>query len=122
MLAVLEHVNGAIAQGSWASLDPCFGRLSRSQALHGLIEFDSDRAEPLRDDRSPMAAGDVPPPPSYLVESPWTTQIRHFADVIEGTAAPIVTARDAVEAVRIADVAARSIASGEPMNISSEDA
>jgi len=120
VLAILEHESGALThvQGSWALPPPTFRTAFEIAGSGGLITFDSEQQAPLRYSRSVTEVADVPAPGSPLAESPWTTELRHFADVLSGRAEALVTAEDAVAAVRIAEAAAESITSGEPVVLS----
>lgn len=117
VLAILQHESGAVShvQGSWALPPPTFRTAFDIAGSGGLITFDSEQQAPLRYSSSAAEVADVPAPESPLAESPWTTQLRHFAEVLAGTAQPLITAEDAVAAVRIAEAAAESIATGAPV-------
>jgi predicted dehydrogenase len=127
-LAILRHRNGALShvEASWAHPPPVFRTSGEIAGTTGLLTFDSDASAPVRTflvrrSRSGAAAaeaGDVGLPSSPLREAPHTTQIRHFADVLRGDAEPIVSARDGLEALRLAAAAAESTRTGQPALVS----
>jgi predicted dehydrogenase len=146
-LAILRHRNGALShvEASWAYPPPVFRTSGEIAGTTGLLTFDSDASAPVRTflvrrsrsdarfaepgsakflvrrSRSGAAAaeaGDVGLPSSPLREAPHTTQIRHFADVLRGDAEPIVSARDGLEALRLAAAAAESTRTGRPALVS----
>ncbi|SDT59133.1 Gfo/Idh/MocA family protein [Jiangella sp. DSM 45060] len=120
VLAILRHAPGAIShvEASWAQPPPTFRTRAEIAGTSGLLEFDSDRSAPVRPNlRAGSAAGPMPLPSSPLAESPYAIQLRHFLDVVRGVAAPIVTADDALAAVRIATAIGRSIATGRPADV-----
>jgi predicted dehydrogenase len=145
-LAILRHRNGALShvEASWAYPPPVFRTSGEIAGTTGLLTFDSDASAPVRTflvrrsqsdarfaepgsakflvrrSRSGAAAeaGDVGLPSSPLREAPHTTQIRHFADVLRGDAEPIVSARDGLEALRLAAAAAESTRTGQPALVS----
>ncbi|TDD70964.1 Gfo/Idh/MocA family oxidoreductase [Jiangella aurantiaca] len=120
VLAILRHSSGAIShvEASWAYPPPTFRTRGEIAGSSGVLEFDSDRTAPVRPTlRARTRPGEMPLPSSPLTESPYTAQLRHFLDVVRGVAAPIVTAEDALAAVRIATAVGRSIASGRPANV-----
>ena len=141
-LAILRHRNGALShvEASWAYPPPVFRTSGEIAGTTGLLTFDSDASAPVRTflvrrsrsdarfaepgsakflvRRSRSEAGDVGLPSSPLREAPHTTQIRHFADVLRGDAEPIVSARDGLEALRLAAAAAESTRTGRPALVS----
>ncbi|RIQ20492.1 Gfo/Idh/MocA family protein [Jiangella rhizosphaerae] len=120
VLAILRHSSGAIShvEASWAYPPPTFRTRGEVAGSGGVLEFDSDRSAPVRPIlRAGTGSGEMPLPSSPLAESPYAVQLRHLLDVVRGAAAPIVTAEDALAAVRIAAAVGRSIASGRPANV-----
>lgn len=120
VLAILRHAAGAIShvEASWAHPPPTFRTRVEISGTTGVLDLDSDRSAPVRPTlRAGTRAGDMPLPSSPLAESPYTTQLRHFLDVVRGVAAPIVTAEDALAAVRIATAVGRSITTGRPADL-----
>ncbi|TDC47730.1 Gfo/Idh/MocA family oxidoreductase [Jiangella ureilytica] len=120
VLAILRHAPGAIShvEASWAQPPPTFRTRVEIAGTGGLLDFDSDGSAPVRPNlRAGAAAGPMPLPSSPLAVSPYAIQLRHFLDVVRGAAAPIVTADDALAAVRIATAIGRSIATGRPADV-----
>lgn len=120
VLAILRHAPGAIShvEASWAQPPPTFHTRAEIAGTGGLLDFDSDRSAPVRPRlRAGTRAGEMPLPSSPLAESPYVIQLRHFLDVVRGAVAPIVTADDALAAVRIATAIGRSIATGRPADV-----
>ncbi|MBB5789560.1 Gfo/Idh/MocA family protein [Jiangella mangrovi] len=120
VLAILRHAPGAIShvEASWAQPPPTFRTRAEIAGTGGLLEFDSDRSAPVRPNlRAESAAGPMPLPSSPIAESPFAVQLRHFLDVVRGTATAIVTADDALAAVRIAAAVGESIATGRSVDV-----
>lgn len=121
VLAILRHTSGAIShvEGSWAYPRPAFRTKGQIAGTAGVLEFDSDRSAPVRPllRARPDAGGDIPLPSSPLAEPPHTTQLRHFLDVLKGSAEPIVTAEDGLAALRIAAAVAESSVTGRPATV-----
>ena len=106
-LAILRHSRGALSniEGGWAYPPPMFRTALEIAGDGGLIEGPAEGAISLSvhlretGDASDAITG---VPSSPLSEDPYTTQIKHFYDVIAHNAAPRVTAQDGLEALRIA--------------------
>ncbi|WP_116950061.1 Gfo/Idh/MocA family protein [Jiangella endophytica] len=120
VLAILRHESGAIShvEGSWAHPPPTFRTRAEISGTGGVLDIDSDRTAPVRPAlRAGVRAGEMPLPSSPLAETPYAVQLRHFLDVVRGAAVPVVTAEDALAAVRIATAVGRSIATGRPVDV-----
>lgn len=120
VLVILRHSSGALShvEASWAHPPPTFRTRVEIAGTHGLLDFDSDRSAPVRPTlRAGARAGEMPLPSSPLAESPYTAQLRHFLDVLRGAAKPVVTAEDALAAVRIAEAVGQSITTGRPADV-----
>lgn len=120
VLAILRHASGAIShvEGSWAHPPPTFRTRAEIAGTRGGLEFDSDRTTPLRPNvRADSRPGAMPLPSSPLAEPPHTVQLQHFAEVLRGEAAPVVTAADGLAAVRIAAAVVESIDTGRPIEV-----
>ncbi|MFE6149762.1 Gfo/Idh/MocA family protein [Streptomyces sp. NPDC057889] len=117
--AVLTHASGAISHvlGVWGLPDLQFRTTFRVAGPDGILEHDSTSLPGFRI----LAQGTRPPgegiPGSPMTESPYLTELREFAGAVDGGPAPRVTARDGVEAVRIAAAAAASARTGEPVEL-----
>lgn len=116
-LAVLRHHRGAIThlEASWAYPQPVFRTRFEVAGTTGVLDHDSDRDAPIRTVMARVAAAaDVPVPGSPMAESPYTTQLRHFLDVLRGAAEPVVTAEDGLAALLVAEAAERSLSTRQP--------
>jgi predicted dehydrogenase len=121
-LAILKHANGAISniEGAWAYPAPMFRTALEIAGSGGLIEHPADSSTPIGIYKKAQAVGDVPEvglPLSPLAEDPYTTEIKHFYDVLVNGTTPRVTAEDALAALRIALAATESASSGRAVEI-----
>ncbi len=121
-LAILTHADGAISniEGGWAYPPPLFRTALEIAGDDGLIEQPAEGSAPLAFHFKQTAGGAAPSvglPLSPLAESPYTTQIRHFYEVLVNGAPSRVTARDGLAAVRIALAAIQSAQSGRAVRI-----
>ena len=115
--AILTHESGAISHvtGSWAYGPPTFRTSLEIAGSRGLVDYDSAVAPPIvtyLQPRGPDSDGAVGLPGSPLAEDPFRLELREFRGSIERDVAARVTARDGVEALRIALAAAESARSG----------
>lgn len=123
-LVTLRLASGAIAhvEGSWAH--PGFRYAFEIAGDAGVLEFDSARVQPLvvRPRQAGHGSGPagVEVPESPLAESPYTTQLRHFARCIRGEEKPVVTAWDAYKALAISLAALESARTGRPVSLGKE--
>jgi predicted dehydrogenase len=120
--AILRHTSGALShvEGGWAYPPPMFRTSLEVAGSEGLIEHPTGSSVPLGIHlrQSSTSETDIAVPSSPLAEDPYTTQIRHFYDVLTGAeATPRVTAEDGAEAVRIALAAIESARTGRPVAI-----
>ncbi|WP_306319957.1 MULTISPECIES: Gfo/Idh/MocA family protein [unclassified Streptomyces] len=117
--AVLTHASGAISHvlGVWGPPDLPFRTTYRFAGTDGILEHDSTADPGFR----VLAQGTRQPgegiPGSPMTESPYLTELREFAAAFEGGPAPRVSARDGVEAVRIACAAAESARTGASVEL-----
>lgn len=116
-LAILRHANGAISniEGGWAYPPPMFRTALEIAGSAGLIEHPADSATPLAIYKKAKSGGDsadVGIPGSPLDEDSYTTEIKHFYEVLVNGAVPRVTAEDGLAALRIALAAIESAQSG----------
>lgn len=122
-LAVLRHRNGALShiEGAWAYPKPLFRTSLEIAGDAGLIEHPAGSSDPLAvylDLDGPGDRPDIVAPRSPLLEDPYTTEMRHFYDVITGVAvSQRVTADDGLAAVSIAEAAIASARSGRCVRI-----
>ncbi len=120
-LAILRHESGALShiEGSWMYPRPTFRTRGEIAGSEGLVSWDSDVDVPLRLTKSTNKLGSgIPAPRSLLAESPWTTEIKHFAQVLESGAPARVDGEDGLAAVRISEAAMQSISTGRRVELS----
>lgn len=119
-LATVRFANEAMAhvEASWAEASGfrVHGELSGDK---GMLDYDSEDATALdiRYRQAPPASPGVNVPTTYTAESPYVAQLRHFCRCIRGEEAPLVTAQEALEALRLASAALESIATGEAVTL-----
>jgi predicted dehydrogenase len=120
VLATLRHSSGTLThiQGSWAFPEGSFRTSLEIAGSDGLLTLHA--SEPFH---SIVAESDdvaaVPQPPSTLAESPYVTQMRHFSAVLHGHAESIVSPSDGADAVAVCDAIARSIETGQAIELGS---
>lgn len=122
-LAILRHRGGALSHvaGAWAYPPPTFRTGLEIAGDAGLIHFDSEATAPIHNLLRAEEDGDAPDvalPSSPTSESPYTTQIREFYQVLQGDRPGRINAADGLAAVQIAEAAIESAASGRPMTLS----
>ncbi|HEY3365575.1 MAG TPA: Gfo/Idh/MocA family oxidoreductase [Symbiobacteriaceae bacterium] len=121
-LVTIRFASGAIAhvEGSWAHTGFRYG--FEVAGSEGLLDFDSDRVQPLvvRERAARPGEAAVTVPESPLAESPYTAEIRHFARCIAHGEAAMVTAEDAFKALEIGLAALESARTGRPVTIGKE--
>ncbi|NLX11128.1 MAG: Gfo/Idh/MocA family oxidoreductase [Chloroflexi bacterium] len=116
-LAILRHTDGALShiEGGWVYPPPMFRTSLEIAGEHGLIELPAEGSQPLglylhrTEGDDPVIKG---VPLSPLAEDPYTTELRHFYDVLVHDVTPRITAEDALAALRIAFAAIRSAETG----------
>lgn len=121
-LAILRHQSGAISniEGGWAYPPPMFRTALEIAGSGGLIEHPADSSQPLavyRKQKEGDGGTGVGVPGSPLDEDPYTTEIRHFYEVLAHGAAPRVTAEDGLAALRISLAAIESARTGRTVEI-----
>jgi predicted dehydrogenase len=118
--AVLTHASGVISQvlGAWAPPSTPFHYTFHVAGSNGTLSHDSRRHPSLRLVGGRTEAAGVPT--GDLGEDPFATQIREFAAAFQGGPAPRVSAHDGVAAVRIAEAARQSAATGRAVEVSTE--
>ncbi|MEZ4671575.1 MAG: Gfo/Idh/MocA family oxidoreductase [Anaerolineae bacterium] len=119
-IAILRHTSGTISniEGGWAYPKGMFRTALEIAGDAGLIEHPAGSSVPLAIYRKDEGDAHVAPMPSSpLAEDPYTTEIKHFYDVIENGTVPRVTAYDGLAALRIALAAVKSAASGRSVNV-----
>lgn len=122
-LAILTHQSGALShvEGGWSYPKPLFHTAFEIAGSEGLIEHRSLDSTPLTIHTKASAAGDNPDiavPSSPLAEDPYTTELKHFYQILTDEAVtPVVTAEDGLTAVRIATAVIKSAQSGQPVDV-----
>ncbi|MEU4999901.1 Gfo/Idh/MocA family oxidoreductase [Streptomyces sp. NPDC021622] len=118
--AVLTHASGAVSHvtGLWGLADQRFRTTFRIAGADGLLRHDSTSVPGYRITAQGVRAANEGIPSSPMTESPYLTELREFAaSWVEGGAAPRVSARDGIEAVRIAEAAVESSRTGRAVEI-----
>lgn len=120
----LRHAGGAISlvRGTWGAPSLTFSSSFHVGGTDGTLAYDSAAGESFAvmlpaDDAENVA---VPLAASPDGTSPYTLEMESFLRVREGTASPVVTAADAVEAIALARAALESAASGQPAKVGSK--
>lgn len=121
-LAILKHTNGAMShvEGGWAYPVPMFRTALEIAGERGLIEHPaaSSVAVNIYQHEAASAEVTIAVPRNPVLEDPYTTQIKHFYDVLTGAnTEPRVTAQDGAAAVEIALAAIESAQSGRPVQL-----
>lgn len=111
--ATLSHESQAITHvhGEWGLTGTPFRTTFRIAGSDGLLQHDSERNKAYRVTQQTRGGG-VP-----STESPYLAELREFATAITSSTQPRVTARDGIEAVRIAAAAIESAATGRAIEI-----
>lgn len=121
--AILRHTSGALShvEGGWAYPPPMFRTALEIAGDAGLIEHPADSSIPLHaywHQRPGESSPDVALPSSPLLEDPYTTEIKHFYQVLTGAeTTPRVTAEDGLMALRIGLAAIRSAQTGQAVRL-----
>ena len=118
----LTHASGAITHitGSWAYGAPTFRTGLEIAGSHGLISYDSERAQPLLPflhARPDSGQGAVGISKSLNREDPFREQLRDFLAAIRDGGTPRVTAADGLAAVRIAAAVNESARTGRAVDV-----
>jgi predicted dehydrogenase len=121
-LVILRHTSGTLShiEGGWAYPAPLFRTSLEIAGQEGLIEHPTGSSVPLGVylHQTEKTDVDIAVPASPLAEDPYTTQLRHFYDVLSGvTSTPRVTAEDGAAAVQIALAAIESARTGRPVTL-----
>jgi len=114
-LVTLKFKSGAIAhvEGSWVNSGGFHTRFEMA-GTKGLIDYDSRQTSPIkltvnRRDGTPG----VPVPTGAWEESPYTTELRNFINVLDGKEGIVVDGNEGYESLRIALAALESIETGK---------
>ena len=122
---ILTHVSGTISYvtGTWARPGTTFRTTYEIAGTGGLLRHDS-REHPLLiidggtadlEGKAPPGAGLLPATP--FAESPFLTEIREILAAFRGGPPPRVSADDGLQAIRIAEAAQASLATGRAVTL-----
>jgi len=119
-LVTLRHEGGAmtLVEGGWANPPGVFRTGFDLGGSKGLLEWRSDDTELLRPFLLPAEGGEVAKvgtPLSVLSEDPYTTEIKHVYDALTNDTPFLVTPEEALEALRLALAARRSLETSCPV-------
>ncbi|GGO37606.1 Gfo/Idh/MocA family protein [Streptomyces lasiicapitis] len=118
--AVLTHTSGAISHisGLWGLPDQRFRTTFRVAGADGLLRHDSTAVPGFRITAQGARNANEGIPSSPMTESPYLAELREFAaSWDDGTTRPRVSARDGIEAVRIASAAVESSRTGRAVEL-----
>lgn len=117
-LVTLRFDSGVIAhvEGNWARPNG-FTTEVEVAGTEGLLHFRNSEAVPLAIQRKNADGSVSDTTPITEVASPYYLELEHFITCLDEGRTPEVTPEDAVEAVRIAEAALRSITTGEPVTL-----
>jgi predicted dehydrogenase len=120
-LVTLEFESGAMAQieGGWAYPPGVFRTGFDIAGSSGLIEWSSDNTNTIKSFLEPVnsSTAEVGLPLSILAEDPYVTQIKHVKQALETGSEFLVTASEALEALRIGLAAKRSLETGRSVSL-----
>ncbi len=122
-LAILTHKSGALShvEGGWSYPKPLFHTAFEIAGSEGLIEYRSLDSTPLTIHVKTSTTAnnpDIAVPGSPLAEDPYTTELKHFYQILtDEPVTPIVTAEDGLAAVRIATAVIKSAQTGQPVDV-----
>lgn len=120
-LVTIRHRSGVLAhvEGTWCHTTP-FNMKLEVAGDAGLLDYDDSQAKPVRFTPRQEEGGEIKKvavPESPLAEDPYYRELRHFADVIQGKAEPLITPDDALAAMRIALAALESVETGKAITL-----
>jgi UDP-N-acetylglucosamine 3-dehydrogenase len=120
-LITLRFTSGAIGhiEASWSHPRGNFRTRIEVAGSAGLVEWDSLDRPPLVTEMYDETTGfqHLNSSPTDVADGPYYAELAHFVDVVQGKAAPIVTARDGLEAVRVGLAAIESMRTGKPVTM-----
>lgn len=119
-LITMRMKNGIIVhiEGSWAR-PAGFAYNFEIAGSNGILEFKSEKAVPVVKEMSNNNAlnGGVAVPESPLKVDPYTAELKHFIDIIDKGATPIVNPYDAALNVKLALIAIKSADENKVMEV-----
>lgn len=119
---VLTHASGSVSSigGVWSARPVAFRTRFEVAGTGGVLRYDSATNPSTWVNGGAAAGADGYAPKAAIGESPYLTELREFLAAFQGGPQPRVTATDGLEAVRLADAARRSLATGEAVVMSPE--
>lgn len=117
---VLTHTSGAVSYvtGTWSRPGTTFRTRFEVAGTDGLLQHDSRDHTPLVVDGGEVdASGTGLLPSTPFVESPYLTEIREVYRAFRGGPPPRVSAEDGYQAIRIAEAAIESLATGRAVTL-----
>ena len=122
---LLTHRRGALSTvcGTWARPGTRFRTAFDIAGTGGVLTHDSIQHPLLQTDfgDQPVAGAGRGLLPAMAYESPFRTELGEFLTALRGGPPPRVSARDGLAAIRIAEAAQRSLASGQAEPVVSEE-
>lgn len=117
---ILTHTNGVVTQCSsvWGPPHLEFTTEYSAAGTGGTLAHSSRDERRYREDLASPRHADGFLPAVDPAEDPYTLELRDYVSAIQGGPQPRVSAADGVEAVRIAEAALESIATGQPVELS----
>ena len=120
-LVIMQHENGVLSHiaGAWAYPPPTFRTSIEITGSGGMIEYDSDATESVRDLLMQIEeeAPDVALPSSAVEESPYDLEIKDFYNAMISGSQPRVSPLDGLAAVQMAKAAVESSESGKAVQL-----
>ncbi|GAA4429525.1 hypothetical protein GCM10023169_31980 [Georgenia halophila] len=115
----LTHASGALSYvtGTWAAPGTAFRTTFEVAGSDGFVRHDSAEHAPLRLDGGAAGEGRGLLPGTSFDESPYLTQLRELLAAVRGEQTSRVSARDGLEAVRIAEAANVSLGTGDAVEL-----
>ncbi|MGO1850958.1 Gfo/Idh/MocA family protein [Microbacterium sp.] len=120
---VLTHASGAIShvQGYWGPPGLTFSTSVDVAGSAGVLTYESSGDAAMRFDLPSASALADYVPVSTAAENPYTWELREFVSAFAGGPQPRVSAQDGILAVALAEAAAESIATGQPVGFEADE-
>jgi predicted dehydrogenase len=121
-IAVLQHENGVIThvEGSWSEPQPIFRTKCEIAGSEGVIGFSSEASSPLTLRLHETLTEATTGMDDHAVgANPFELELQHFLDLLDGEVEPVITAFDALQAVRLAEATRQSVETGRPVRLAS---
>lgn len=116
-LVTLRMVDGTIVQVELSWAETKFRSSFEITGNKGMITYNYDDSNPvildLHEEESQVTL-----PKSMLGRDPYVRQMEHFIQCLTGKTDPVVTADDALQAIRIAEAVKKSAEEGQPVTLS----